>query len=84
MKSLYPSEVSWLLHDHKDVLAASHGPIPSLAMPIAVAVRVPVNVIPVMVGMHCRSSSGMHRRPARPVHHLSGICFLRRRNRRSQ
>jgi hypothetical protein len=34
MKSLYPSEVSWLLHDHKDVLAASYGPIPPLAMPI--------------------------------------------------
>jgi len=40
------------IHHDKNVPSACHAPVASLAVPVAVFVRVPVGVIPVVVRMH--------------------------------
>jgi hypothetical protein len=63
---------SWpasLVHDHKDVLAVDDVPIAALPVPVSVFVRVPIGIVPIVIGMHRGPVCSLHRSPTATVHY---------------
>jgi hypothetical protein len=67
-----------LRHHDKDMSAVYDVPVAPLVIPISVLMSVPIHMVIVVVGVHCRASSSVHRCTPRPVHDFSSVRFLER------
>jgi hypothetical protein len=66
------------IHDDKDVSPVHDVPVAALSTPIAIPVRAPVGMVPIVVRVNCRSVSSTHCGSTRTVDHLSSVRYLRR------
>ena len=55
-----------LRHHDKDMSAVYDVPVAPLVIPISVLMSVPIHMVIVVVGVHCRASSSVHRVPRVP------------------
>jgi hypothetical protein len=67
------------------MFAMNNVPIATLAIPISVLVGMPVGVIPIVVGVHCSPSMGVHNRSTMIVNYYSvGVRFQGRCDQNSE